>query len=228
MIWYTDNGGSSWTLQTSPAADDLHDVQFLTDMVGFAGGSGSTLIYTDNSGTTWTSRNTGIAVGINGIFFLDENTGWVVGDNGIIYKTTNGGVNWALEQSNTNQILNEIYFVDANTGWTVGDAGTILHFSAPTGIENNEDAVNSYRLQQNYPNPFNPTTTIEFELPASQFVTLTVYNILGSEVTTLLNGPMSAGKHKLSFDANDLPSGFYLYELRAGDFKEIRRMTLLK
>jgi photosystem II stability/assembly factor-like uncharacterized protein len=228
MIWYTDNGGASWTLQSSPAVGDLQDVQFLTDMIGYAAGGGSTLIYTNNGGQSWTSRNTGIAVGINGIFFLDENTGWAVSDNGIIYGTTNGGLNWVIQQSNTNQILYEIHFVNANSGWTVGDVGTILHFSTPTGIEVKEAVVSSYRLEQNYPNPFNPSTVIKFQLPTSGYVTLKIYNVLGGEVASLLDGQVKSGQHEILYDAAKLPAGLYLYELRAGDFKEIRKMTLVK
>jgi len=105
----------------------------------------------------------------------------------------------------------------------------IVFYTPPTTIGGlNPNLIKESRLFQNYPNPFNPSTTIEFELPASQFVTLTVYNILGSEIATLINEAMPAGEHTITFDANGLPAGLYLYELRASDFKETKRMTLLK
>lgn len=88
--------------------------------------------------------------------------------------------------------------------------------------------VKEYGLNQNYPNPFNPSTTINFTIPSNEFVTLKVFNILGSEVATLVNGTLAAGSYNYSFDAQNLASGIYLYELKAGEFLEIRKMNLLK
>jgi hypothetical protein len=86
----------------------------------------------------------------------------------------------------------------------------------------------NYTLQQNYPNPFNPTTTITFQTPQSGFVSLKVFDLLGREVATLVNGELQAGTYETSFDASRLSSGVYLYELRAGSFVQTRRMMLMK
>jgi fibronectin type 3 domain-containing protein len=84
-------------------------------------------------------------------------------------------------------------------------------------------------LYQNYPNPFNPTTTIAFDLPISANVTLKVYNIIGQEVQTLLNGTMlEAGAQSISFDASKLASGMYFYKLQTGTFTSVKKMLLLK
>ncbi len=85
-----------------------------------------------------------------------------------------------------------------------------------------------FELSQNYPNPFNPTTKINFSIPQNSEVTLTVYNVLGQKVKTLLNGFMVAGKHTINFDASGFNSGIYIYKLEAGIFSEVRKMTLLK
>ena len=85
-----------------------------------------------------------------------------------------------------------------------------------------------YGLEQNHPNPFNPTTTIEYTLPLSGEVSLTVYNLLGEEVASLINGNMPAGKHRVSWDASNLPSGVYLYRLQAGGFVQTKKMLLFK
>lgn len=85
-----------------------------------------------------------------------------------------------------------------------------------------------FSLLQNYPNPFNPTTTIAFSLPQSSFITLKVYNLLGSQVATLLEAYKPAGQHTVSFDASALASGLYYYTLTAGDFKQSRKMLLLR
>jgi hypothetical protein len=86
----------------------------------------------------------------------------------------------------------------------------------------------SYSLAQNYPNPFNPTTDIQFSLPIQSQVRLTVYDILGQEVATLVNGSLTAGEHTVAFNAASLPSGIYFYRLEAGSFSDIRKMMLLK
>jgi len=98
-----------------------------------------------------------------------------------------------------------------------------------TGVEDKPaQAVNSYRLAQNYPNPFNPTTNISYELTSSGHVSLKVFNVLGEEVATLVNGVQNMGVHQINFDAADLNGGIYFYSLTAGDYSETRRMVLLK
>jgi hypothetical protein len=91
-----------------------------------------------------------------------------------------------------------------------------------------EELPVEYQLQQNYPNPFNPTTTIEYDLPSASRVELRLYDILGHEVTTLVNEKQTAGHHSLRFDASGLASGVYFYRLRAGEFTQTRRMLLLR
>jgi murein tripeptide amidase MpaA len=95
-----------------------------------------------------------------------------------------------------------------------------------------------YSLSQNYPNPFNPSTKIQYSIREKQFVTLIIYNILGSEVTTLVNEEKTAGKYEIEFSAKGgttsggnaykLPSGVYFYQLRAGSFVETKKMILIK
>ena len=108
--------------------------------------------------------------------------------------------------------------------------GTVGQFPEGVASVENISGVNpdNYLLAQNYPNPFNPSTTINFTIPNSEFVTLKVYNILGSEVATLVNENLSAGAYRFNFDAKGLASGVYLYELNAGNFREIKKMNLLK
>lgn len=86
----------------------------------------------------------------------------------------------------------------------------------------------TFSLEQNYPNPFNPSTTIEYTIPESGVVTLKVYNVLGKEVATLVNGQNDAGKHKVEFDASLLNSGVYFYKIESGSFVETKKMILIK
>lgn len=108
--------------------------------------------------------------------------------------------------------------------------GTVGQFPmGVSSVENVSELIPSnYSLSQNYPNPFNPSTTISFTIPNNEFVTLKVFNILGAQVATLVNENLSAGTYKYNFDARNLASGVYLYELKTGNFREFRKMNLLK
>lgn len=96
-----------------------------------------------------------------------------------------------------------------------------------TGVNNNENPV-GYSLSQNYPNPFNPATNIKYELPKSSFVSLKIFNVLGVEIASLVNDTKLQGSYEVSWDAYSFPSGVYFYELTAGDFKERKKMVLIK
>ena len=93
---------------------------------------------------------------------------------------------------------------------------------------NDHTTVKEYALEQNYPNPFNPTTTIKYQLPKDGIVTLKVYDILGSEVATLVNEQKTAGRYEVSFDASKLASGVYIYKLQSGEYVSSKKMMLLK
>ena len=90
------------------------------------------------------------------------------------------------------------------------------------------DIPENYTLSQNYPNPFNPSTTIKFSIPQDGLVLLKVYNILGAEVASLVNGNKPAGTYNVTFDASDLSSGVYLYKLITPDFAQTKKMLLVK
>ncbi len=100
--------------------------------------------------------------------------------------------------------------------------------SIVSGVKQEPRVPEVFALRQNYPNPFNPSTTINFSTPSSGHVSLVVYNVIGQEVRRLVDRTMAAGEHTISFDAVNLPSGMYLYELRAGSERAVRKMILMK
>jgi hypothetical protein len=97
-----------------------------------------------------------------------------------------------------------------------------------TAVENIENLPVTFQLQQNYPNPFNPSTKITFSLPHSANTSLRVFDMLGREVATLVNGYTASGSHSVQFDATNLASGFYCYKLTSGNFTEVKKMMLVK
>ena len=118
-------------------------------------------------------------------------------------------------------------------GWSEGDTTyydfATIKYSSTTDIKHlsNNLPVN-YFLSQNYPNPFNPVTHIRFDLPKSGLVQLVVYDILGRKVSTLVNEKLTAGTHEVQWDAHNIPSGVFLFQLKAGEFVQTNKMILLK
>jgi len=103
-------------------------------------------------------------------------------------------------------------------------------YAEPITIKN--DLHNSFpikfALQQNFPNPFNPTTKIIYQIPVLSFVTLKIYDVLGSEVANLISEEIVTGSYEVEFNATNLPSGVYFYRLQTGNFVETKKMILLK
>lgn len=97
-----------------------------------------------------------------------------------------------------------------------------------TGVDEMEEVPNQFTLEQNYPNPFNPSTTIRFALPKSAYVTLKVFNLVGQEVATLVDGEKLAGEYALEWRAGGLTSGVYFYRLQASEFISSKKLILLK
>jgi arabinoxylan arabinofuranohydrolase len=97
-----------------------------------------------------------------------------------------------------------------------------------TSISDLIEIPKEYSLEQNYPNPFNPTTKIKYSIPKAGLVTLKVFNLIGEEITTLVNEEKTIGNYEVEFEASKLPSGIYFYQLRVGDFNETRKMVILR
>jgi len=113
-------------------------------------------------------------------------------------------------------------------GWYVDDINLIAYEFVPVGTDQVTEVIEDYSLEQNYPNPFNPTTEIEFTLANHGQATLKIFDILGNEVSTLVNEVRAAGRYKVTFDASNLPSGVYFYNLQAGNYLNTKKMILLK
>ncbi|MEJ2542781.1 MAG: glycoside hydrolase family 88 protein [Calditrichaceae bacterium] len=120
------------------------------------------------------------------------------------------------------------------TGVTSNSAPNIDHlklvYQNPDNIayDKTDDSPLQFGLNQNYPNPFNPETSISWQLPASRHVDISIYNILGLKVATLLSEKQDAGKHSVKWDASDFSSGVYFYRIKAGNFVQTKRMLLIK
>jgi|TARA_B100001146_G_scaffold223604_1_gene238719 hypothetical protein len=99
---------------------------------------------------------------------------------------------------------------------------------AGLGISDNAPIATRYELGQNYPNPFNPTTHIRFNIPETANAKLTVFNVMGEEIATLVDGVMQAGGHTVSWNAASMPTGVYFYQLESGNFSQTKKLLLVK
>jgi hypothetical protein len=123
-------------------------------------------------------------------------------------------------------------YTGSDLGLPVGDLNWFpdkyLEWLDATDVDDYNPNPTSFTLNQNYPNPFNPSTRINFFIEKSGLTTLSVYNVLGQKVATLLSGDLSSGKHTIDFDGSNLSSGIYFYKIESGNFSAVKKMMLLK
>lgn len=229
---YSSNMGANWTTQSVSLAN-ITAVVFTSDTRGLAGGSSASpgLLSTTNSGTSWTALTSPYPTSsISGI--VGASTTWWVAQQGTgISKSTNDGTTFATDY--TAPAGSFYHIAKSRSGatiWGVRSNGAISRFGQPiSGISSfSSEVPSSYSLNQNYPNPFNPVTKINFALPKSGLVTLKVYDVLGKEVATLVNGFQTAGTYSYEFDGAKLTSGVYFYRIEANGFTDTKKMLLIK
>ncbi len=136
---------------------------------------------------------------------------------------------YVVNENTFGEVWARVRYRDKNLQWSSWSPEISFQVKDPNSVEKDESVVvNEYQLYSNYPNPFNPTTTIQFDLKETSIVTLRIYNSLGELVAELENGRMSAGRYTRIFAASNLSSGIYFYKLKANNFVDIKKMTLLK
>ena len=174
-------------------------------------------------------------------FVISGKYSWNAGGNGIfVLKTDSMGIElWTYKnttgidgQVNSIRQSKDGGYIAAGSYYTINTDNNFWLIKLkrdPTNIhEENYNLIGYYNLYQNYPNPFNPVTTIKYQVPKSGLITLKIYDILGQEVTTLVNENKVIGFFEVNFDASRLPSGVYIYQLRVNDFIASKKMILLK
>ena len=112
--------------------------------------------------------------------------------------------------------------IDLIRTWIIELGELLVEYDTEMGIPE------EFILLQNYPNPFNPKTTIVFSLPRSSFVTITIFNMLGNEITTLVDESVASGNYQVEWDAGGQASGVYFYRIEAGLFVQTKKLLLLK
>lgn len=242
-VYFTSNGGTSWTIGTLGIAGSfVSGFAFHTNkQYGIASTSTSfpTIARTTNGGTTWSSVSlgTGTATISSMKWIENSNTCYFVAPGTTtlnMYKSTNSGANWTAMTTPVG-LLGFSHFDfclsgSTVTGFAIAPGGLIIKLTETVTLIPGEETTvpTEFSLRQNYPNPFNPVTKISYALPKSSNVILKVFDMLGKEVSVIENGFKNAGNYTVEFDASKLTSGMYFYKIEAGDFKDTKKMMLLK
>jgi|WetSurMetagenome_2_1015567.scaffolds.fasta_scaffold123174_2 photosystem II stability/assembly factor-like uncharacterized protein len=235
-VFRSTNRGNDWLAAELPAgghaagyvafADELHGLVLLHG--SFPGGE---VYRTTDGGAGW--NDMGIAIGLGyaitavpaalPLYFAGGHAGW-------ISYTPDNGANWITTQTGRSY---DIYSMDAGMSkiWAVGYNGEILRGTINVIVGVDEDGSGTpqeFRLEQNYPNPCNPATTIDYAIPVSVPVVLSVSDVLGRQVSVLVEEVQGPGRHTARFDAAGISSGVYFYRLQAGGYHAVRRMVVVK
>ncbi len=243
FITKTTDGGTSWIRKSVGYNSRLYGVTFINSNTGFCGGHDGQSICafkTTNSGENWIRTLYELNGIINRLTFVNNQTGYAVGSAFI--KTTNTGDSWQVQQDLGYSELYSVYFLNELTGYACGkdysnQKGMLYKTTTggePIGIQPiSSEVPEQFILHQNYPNPFNPTTKIKFSIPPSKgargmITKLIIYDILGREITVLVNEQLSPGTYEVEWSAINYPSGVYFYQLKTEGYSETKKMVLLK
>jgi Secretion system C-terminal sorting domain len=225
-IKYSSNNGISW-----------HNSGFINrkclsllsaNNILFAGTDSSGILRSDDYGKTWRQLPVN-DIDVNRL--IDFNNYLICGTGRGVYYSSNSGNDWiylntALGSQRVYSLMvsgNYLFAgTESNAVWKT-DISQIIGL-----IQISTEIPDYFKLFQNYPNPFNPVTKIEFSIPKAQYVKLTVYDLLGREVASLVNQELKPGVYSANFNGTNYPSGVYFYVITVGEFSESRKMLLVK
>jgi photosystem II stability/assembly factor-like uncharacterized protein len=246
-LFRTTDAGRSWEVVDKPVGtfsffDSLHGMAFggrnyetLND--------GFYVLKTVDGGRNWDSTFVleanvgGDAVWIHSVSYIDSLNGWLFGSSfyqgatrSIIIHTSDAGLTWVQESIGLGGTISEGLMIDNHHGWAVGLGGEVMGLEPLDGVVDQDRPAlpSGFILGQNYPNPFNSSTTIEFELPHTSAIKITVIDAVGRHVSTPVDATLDAGIHRIQFDASNLSSGTYYYSLVIDGFTETKRFLLIR
>ena len=228
-VFLSTNNGTSWTeVNTGLPENPIILTLAVSGTNLFAGTGINGVFLSTNNGTSWTEVNTGLTNPCVSSFAI-SGTNLFAGTDGLVFLTTNNGASWtdvfapltgpirALAVSDTN------LFAGIQSGVWRRPLSEMI-----TSVDIEPTQPTEFILNQNYPNPFNPNTTFKYSIPNESEVIIKVFDIIGNEIEILVNEEKPVGTYEITWYAEELPSGIYFYQLRAGDFVETKKMVLLK
>jgi photosystem II stability/assembly factor-like uncharacterized protein len=246
-VYKTTDAGSSW-FPVFDGRDNLFGITFVNATNGIVIGDKGQIFITQDAGTTWIEQRQDSLIDLRAVTWYDK-TIVAGGLNGVILRSTDNGETFHQMNSPTGSTIFSVDMSAPVNGshyiLAAGESGNMFRFAYSATEVDQRNAVNdipsSYELQQNYPNPFNPATKIQFTIPQTLHVRLTVFDVLGREMRTLIDAETASGTHTIEWDGRDgnrnaVGSGMYLYRIdarqnnggEAGSFTMVKRMLLIK
>ncbi|MBS1514569.1 MAG: T9SS type A sorting domain-containing protein [Bacteroidetes bacterium] len=236
-IFRSTNNGDTWEVINNGIpipSSGIISISANNSYVG-AGTENKGFYYSTNSGSNWTKTNFGIATDSisyscvsmrSGFSLVGTRTNLLPGKGLFFNLNFSYAFNYGLTDLNINSVTGPmVYYLFA-----AGDSGMYRTDLRDDIRLISSEVPDKFSLSQNYPNPFNPSTVIRYQLLVAGNVSLKVFDLLGKEVATLVNEKQNAGSYDVDFNSTEynLPSGIYFYTLNAGDFKETKKMVLVK
>ena len=245
----TTNTGQSWRNIPSGVVEDLWDITFVNRQTGFVVGHFGRILKTEDGGQTWRKTDSGTQEDVYSIGFKNEQEGWAGTETGLLHTTDSGETWQRVPMRYIHGPIREIEFDKDGTGyaythkfypnedWDSRPGGYILLLVLKEGgveVAHPEPvSPYSFALHPNYPNPFNSTTIFRFSLPETEAVTLTIYNIRGQLVRTLVDKSLESGEHEVTWNGVNqvgqaVASGVYVARLRRQGEVKTRKVVVLR
>ena len=231
-LYITTNAGDSWSRQNFAGLGTQYHIrrcQALSDGVAYMTLREGYVLKSTNYGVDWAP------VWLSGrdlldLTFYDTDFGVVISGGSYIAATSDGGNSWVEQTTTPNFNLDHIAFANKNIGLAVGQGSMIIKTTTGgiTDVGSGGGLPLQFFLQQNYPNPFNPVTTINYSLPQAEWVTVRIYNVLGSEVATLVDEQKYPGNYQVAWNGEGFSSGVYFYKMVTGASTLVKKMVLIK
>ncbi|MFI5253082.1 MAG: YCF48-related protein [Bacteroidota bacterium] len=238
-ILRTTDNGAHWDSVDTGTQRELYDVAFSSALNGIIVGHGI-ILHTSDGGNSWTTQLLDLKkyefmdYGLNftNVSMCKDGSGFAAGFYGLIVHTTDGGLTWNFQASGTGSACNGLEAFDSNHAVMLMQYSSLLQLGAngALGISRipSPNVPTVFALAQNYPNPFNPATTIRFDIPVTANVSLTIFDLLGREVATLLDERKEPGYYEVKWNASNFASGVFFYRLQVDKFVQTRKLVFLK
>lgn len=228
-ILMTTDGGECWETKYTGTRNSewCWKISFVDENHGFVSletfNAAKFFLKTSDGGMTW-SDHSYVNSHELGIGFINTTTGWIGGGHRG-FETTDGGITWT--DANIGQLINRFQMFGDTLGYACGEY--IYKYGKTTGISTvNSSVPENYYLLQNYPNPYNSSTKIKFGISKKSNVKISVYDIQGKHILTILNEMLSPGNYEIPLNTTTLSTGVYYYSLELDFAREIKKMVLLK
>ncbi len=234
-IYHSTNNGTNWNQVSTEAGSGG---PLCVSGQNIFSGTGSNILRSSDNGKTWTQVNSWPlqyhikSFGVSGtnIFAgsIKENS-----NDGLLFLSTDDGTSWISVNEGLPPDKWVTSFATVGNNVFVGTLHSGGVWRRPlsemiTEVESASRLPKKFSLEQNYPNPFNPSTTFRYSIPTQSKVVIKVYDVLGNEIATLMDEEKSIGTYELTWNAEQLPSGVYFYQIKAGEFIQTKKMLLLK